>query len=93
VHVTDSHIEAAFAAAHGHPVTVDPETTLAPADPLDDEAPAVRATAVANGIHRQDGTRWARVLADPSAQIRKAAATHGWGTPRFVWTARVIWGF
>jgi hypothetical protein len=87
VHVTDSHIEAAFAAAHGHPVTVDPDTMLAPADPLDDDAPAVRATAVANGIHRHDGTRWARVLADPSTQVRKAAATHGWGTPRFVWTA------
>jgi hypothetical protein len=87
VHVTDSHIEAAFAAAYGNPVTVDPDTMLAPADPLDDAAPAVRVTAVANGIHRQDGARWARVLADPSAQVRKAAATHGWGTPRFVWTA------
>jgi hypothetical protein len=87
VHVTDSHIEAAFAAAYGHPVTADPETMLAPADPLDDDAPAVRATAVVNGIHRHDGARWARVLADPSAQVRKAAATHGWGTPRFVWTA------
>lgn len=49
-------------------------------------------TAVVNGIHRQDGTRWARVLADPSSQVRKAAATHGYCTPQFVWTGLVIWG-
>jgi hypothetical protein len=89
VHVLDSHISAALSAAHGHPITPDPETMAGAeqTDPLDDPAPAVRVTAVVNGIYRQDGTRWARVLADPSAQVRKAAATHGHLTPQFVWTA------
>ncbi len=89
VHVLDSHVSAALSAAHGHPITPDPETTTGAeqTDPLDDPAPAVRVTAVVNGINRQDGTRWARVLADPSTQVRKAAATHGYCTPQFVWTA------
>jgi hypothetical protein len=85
VHVTSGHIEAAFAAAHGLP-TIDDPLALDSGDALDDPAAAVRATAVAAGIHRQDGARWSRVLADPHPSVRKAAATHGFLTPRFVWT-------
>jgi len=87
VHVLESHVVAALSAADGHPVAPDPDTTgIEHADPLDDPAPAVRVTAVVGGIHQQDGARWARVLSDPSPQVRKAAATHGYLTPAFVWT-------
>ncbi len=86
VHVLNTHIHDVFAAAHGHPATPD---SVAPrlglADPLDDPAPSVRVTAVVNGIHQRDGARWARVLADPSPQVRKVAATHGHLAPSFVW--------
>lgn len=87
VHITNRHIETALAATYGEPIPAGQEPPLDVDDPLDDPAPTVRVTAVAGGIHRHDGARWARVLADPSAQVRKAAATNGWSTPRFVWTA------
>jgi hypothetical protein len=54
VHVTSSHIEAAFAAAHGLP-TIDDPAALDPGDALDDPAAAVRATAVAAGITASTG--------------------------------------
>ncbi|MEV6625597.1 hypothetical protein AB0M83_27030 [Amycolatopsis sp. NPDC051106] len=82
----DSHVAAALSAAAGHPALPDTGRGGAElADPLEDPAPIVRVTAVVNGISPQDGARWARVLADPSPQVRKAAATHGHGTPSFVW--------
>jgi hypothetical protein len=86
VHVFDSVVLAALSAADGRPASV-AAAAAEPADPLDDPAPSVRVTAIVGGIHQQDGVRWARVLADPSAQVRKAAATHGYFTPSFVWTA------
>ncbi|MET9265229.1 hypothetical protein [Amycolatopsis sp. NPDC004079] len=90
VHVFDSVVLAALSAADGRPVPASAAAKAAEAgvsDPLDDPAPSVRVTAIVGGIHQQDGTRWARVLADPSPQVRKAAATHGYFTPSFVWTA------
>lgn len=86
VHVLDSHIFAALSAADGRPVPADPTASgVELTDPLDDPAPSVRVTAIAGGIPEQDGARWARVLADPSPQVRKAAATRGFSTPSFVW--------
>lgn len=88
VHVLDSHIVAALSAADGRPAPTPAHPAgVEQADPLDDPAPAVRATAIRSGIHQHDGARWARVLEDPSPQVRKAAATHGYFTPSFVWTA------
>jgi hypothetical protein len=88
VHVLDSHVVAALSAADGRPAPAPAHPAgVEQADPLDDPAPAVRVTAIRGGIHQHDGARWARVLADPSPQVRKAAATHGYFTPSFVWTA------
>ncbi|MEU8308972.1 hypothetical protein AB0C84_35960 [Actinomadura sp. NPDC048955] len=88
LHVLHSHIVAALSAADGRPVPADAAASeMERADPLDDPAPSVRVTAIANGIAEQDGARWARVLADPSPQVRKAAATRGYSTPHFVWAA------
>ncbi|MFG1858929.1 hypothetical protein ACGFJT_44340 [Actinomadura geliboluensis] len=88
LHVLDSHILAVLSAADGRLVPADASASgVEMADPLDDPAPSVRVTAIADGIAEQDGARWARVLADPSPQVRKAAATRGFFTPSFVWAA------
>jgi hypothetical protein len=83
VHITNDHVIASLGAIEGDLV---PLAQLEPltADPLDDPAPRVRATAV-RGLCQADTLGWKRVAQDASPVVRAAAATSGWWTPEFVW--------
>jgi hypothetical protein len=83
VHITNDHVIAHLGAIEGDLV---PLAQLEPltADPLDDDSPRVRATAV-RGLCKADILGWTRVAQDTSPIVRAAAATSGWWTPEFVW--------
>lgn len=62
-----------------------PGLGLQVADPLEDPAPRVRATAV-RATTLGDDRRWARIAADPSPLVRGSAATWGF-IPPWLWPA------